>query len=110
MSYELVSQQETDQFRTAADGVGVEKREVKRIVRKKSITAWEEPNENGTTSGILTFSWGGTTHIKSLSNPKVFYCEEDTLNRQEIPGKGGDRVQSWVYMSPWSAYAGFDPS
>jgi hypothetical protein len=110
MSWELVSQHETDQFRTAADGVGVEKREVKRIVRKKSITAWEEPNENGTTSGILTFSWGGTSHAKSLSSPKVFYCEEDTLNRAEIPGKGGDRVQSWVYMSPWESYAGFDPS
>jgi hypothetical protein len=110
MSYELVSQDETDQFRTAADGVGVEKREVKRIVRKKSITAWEEPNQNGTTTGVLTFLWGGLTHIKSLSSPKVFYCEQDTLNRSDIPGKGGERVQSWVYMSPWSAYSGFNPA
>lgn len=110
MSWQLVSQNETDQFRTAADGLGVEKREVKRIVRKKSITAWETPNQNGTTSGVLSFNWGGTTHTKSLSGSKVFYCEEDTLNRAEIPGNGGDRVQSWVYMSPWSAYDGFDPS
>lgn len=110
MSWQLVSLEETDQFRTGADGIGVEKREVKRLVREKSITAFETPNENGTTSGSITFNWNMATHIKALSSPKVFYCEGDNITRDDIPGNGGKRIQSWLYMSPWESYDGFNPT
>ena len=109
MSWELVSQSDTYEFRDGADGVGVERREVRTVVRKETITAYTSSSEAGNLSGTLSFVWNGTTHAKSLSGGKKYYCNGDSINRLEIPGNGADRVQEWIYYGIWEPYAGFDP-
>lgn len=109
MSYQFVSQRDTHEYRTGADGVGVERREVREVVRKKAVTSYEDTNDNGTSQGSLTFLWNGTTHIKMLSGNKRYICANDEIVRSEIPGNGGERVQVWVYYSPWETFTDFDP-
>lgn len=110
MSWELVSQEDSYETRQAADGIAIEKREFRQVVRKMSITAYQNGSEIGNTTGVLTFVWGGTTHTKSLSNPKKYLCVLDGMDRKDIPGNGGERVQRWVYYSPWEETTEFDPA
>ena len=104
-----MNERDTYEFRTGADGVGVERREVREVVIKETVGDYPTAREFGTLSGILTFVWNGRTQIKSLSGGKKFYCSDEAINRLEIPGNGGEVVRTWVYYGPWASFTGFDP-
>lgn len=108
MSFELVSEVDGFESRRGSDGVTVEVCEVREVVMRKSITAYESPNEAFTTKGVLTFLYNGALQIKSLSNPKKFLCMSDGVVRNEIPGAGSNREQRWVYYGPYEVTTAFD--
>ena len=108
MSFELVSEIDNFETRTGSDGVSIEVREYRLVELQKTITAYETPNEAFTTKGVLTFLYNGSLQVKSLSNPKKYVCTTDGIVREEIPGAGSKRVQTWIYYSPWAVTTLFD--
>lgn len=102
MSYELVSEADNFETRTASNGTSIEVREFREVQLMKFITSYERPDEAFTTKGVLTYLYNGELQIKSLSNPKKFVCTSDVIQREEIPGAGAKRMQVWVYYSPWA--------
>lgn len=103
MSWQLVSESNVLETKDNEAGTGTLERTVNTIVRKQSITAYESPSESGTLSGVLTFYWNASLQSRSLANPKKYKCISDQVERQEIPGNGGERIQVWVYISAWTA-------
>lgn len=107
MSFELVSEIDTIETATASDGVGQVAREFKQVDLFRFITSYEMPSEVNTTKGVLTFLYNGALQIKSLSNPKKFLCTVDGVVREEVPGAGAKRVQTWIHYGDWAATTAF---
>lgn len=107
MSFELASEIDAYETRTGSDGDTIEVREFRQVELTKTVTSYEKPDEAFTTKGVLTFLYNGALQVKSLSNPKKFLCTQDAIVRDEIPGNGAKRQQTWVYYSAWATTTAF---
>jgi hypothetical protein len=89
-------------FQKVEDGPWfLQKHYVLEITRKVHVATIDTtPNKVGTYSGLMVFSIGGVTKIRTMSGTSVYVCRSDKTLRIDEASNYAQQTQIWEWLEP----------